>query len=259
MALAVLGVAIYPRLSWLGEDGHDVTAAETGDRQRRAELPEVVEVHCSPEGIDVPVGTIQPQDDGLHVLVDNTMSVATDFRVESDDWDSGLIRVEAGRTRRLALPVAPGPLAVGCEVGGESQQRRVELVDVDGIYEPPELACRDDDERVGPGDPVTIEETNSPIAATEVALGLRGIDIDDVEVEYYSGYREAHRTEHTVDPMVEVLEAGQLVAFAHMRSATMAEDRPARPPWVAVSFEGCSTFMQNGSPGGGAGTTATQP
>jgi hypothetical protein len=261
MALAVLGIAVYPRLGWLGEEGHDVTASGSGDRSRRAELPDVVELQCTPEGIEVPVGSIQPQRDGLHVRVENTLATPTDVWVRGNDgwensrWNSGLIRIEAGRTTEFEQPVAPGPLTVGCEIGGVREQRRVDLVDVDGIYEAPELGCPEDDGRPAALDPVTIDSSPTTQVAVNRALQPIGWRPQDVELEHYSGYREARYHEHTLDPRVEVWQSGNLVALAHLEGQQLNPDRAPEPPWEAVWFEGCASFLERSGSSGGT----TQP
>jgi hypothetical protein len=256
VALAVLAAAVYPRLGWLGDDDHDVTVAETGARTRRTELPDVVELNCTPQGIDVPVASIQPREDGLQLLVHNTRPSATDVWVTSDDWDSGRIRIESNQTRRLSQPVPPGQLTVGCRIGDEDQQRRVDLVDVVGLYEPPELSCGGDEPEVWPEE-LSIEGTRSMPAAAVAALEGLGVNSEEFEVEAYGGYEEAHYTELTVDPTVEVVQAGDIVAFVHLKGAVTIPGRPAESPWVGVTrLEYCSTLLGDRGPGGDEGTAA---
>lgn len=258
MALAVLGIAIYPRLGLLGNRGHDVAVTETGEQPGRPQLPDVVELQCTPEGIEVPIGSIRPQDDGLHVQVRNTLRTPTDvWVVDGPAWNSGLVRIEGGETRELVQPVAPGSLTVGCEIGGERQQRRVQLVDVHEIYEEPELACTDADEQVEPPSVEVTENANVATGAVKSALHSLGIDIRGVDVEHYSGYDQPRYSDHTMHPTLEVRDAsGQLVAFATLAGQQADDARAPRSPWTEVDFDGCRSFLEGHAPPGG---TTTEP
>jgi hypothetical protein len=256
VALAVLAVAVYPRIGWLGADNHDVTAAEGGGSTPPPELPDVVELRCAPTGIEVPVASIQPREDGLHLVIENALANTTEVWVTSESgWDSGRISVEPG-SRRLRQPVPPGVLTVGCRVGARNQQRRVDLVDVNGIYETPELSCSDDEQgeplQDQPVDPITPRYVD---AATNLlrALGATG----DFEVQPQSGYPSPRFGDPTLDPTVEVVQSGDTVAFVHLVGQDTVEGGPADPPWSSVRrLEYCASLLGGQPAGGDSGTTA---
>jgi hypothetical protein len=149
--------------------------------------------------------------------------------------------------------VPPGSLAGGCHVDAADQQRRVELVDVEGLYQEPELDCPADEQEERtqplPVDPPTW----SLVGATNRGLGqlLR----DDDEIVDPGGYPDEHLGDPTVDPVVRIVRAGDTVAFAHLASAaTVTGDgalrdgavmtRPLAEPWSQVRLvEGCASFL----------------
>jgi hypothetical protein len=257
VALAVLGIAVSPRLSRLGGDDHDVTAAETGTPARPSEIPDVVELKCTPGGIDVPVASIRPQDDGLHVRVENTLPYTTKVWVQSDDdWDSGRIDIAPGQPRTLVQPVPPGGLTLGCRIGDTDQQRSVELVDVFEIYRAPELDCGDDQPLTASNLPVG-SASSSQIAATTGALRTWGVTAN-FDIEPVGGYPEPRYAEQTVDPTVAVVLDGDTLGWAHLAGATPTPGEPARAPWTTVtSLRYCPSLLASGSPAGGSGSTTT--
>src|SRR5690606_35601384 len=91
-------------------------------------------------GIVVPVASVRPQRDGLHIRVHNSLAAPTTLEVEGDGWSSGAIPVAPG-VEELRQPVPPGEVTLGCDIGGTVQRRQVNLVDAGGYYEKPELTC----------------------------------------------------------------------------------------------------------------------
>jgi hypothetical protein len=225
VVLAVAGVAAAPWVMGLGDDSDDVTSvADAGSTPRPAELPDVVELRCAPGGIDVPVATIRPQSDGLHLAVDNQLRGVTEVWVTSDGWDSGPIPVEPGRTD-LHQPVPPGMLTVGCRIGDRDEQRQVDLVDVERVYEAPELACPAGERRRLSDLPV--DPPNWSLAtATRQALADYIHEDDDVRAP--GGYPdESLGTYHTTDPTVRVVRDGETVAFVHVAAGGAEADADA--------------------------------
>jgi hypothetical protein len=249
-ALAVLGVASLPWLSGIGDDQAVTTAAESDDERRRAELPDIVEVHCTPQGIDVPVGSIRPQRDGMHLLVNNGLSRSTHVRVVAEEtasawgWDSGRIEVAPGRTE-LIQPVPPGILSVGCEIGGREPRRRVDLVDVDRLWEEPALECQPDDPETQVAEPATLAApVSSYITATTLALEQLGYWMEDDQVRPLEGYPRQRFVEETLEPVARVLRGGDAVALVALADQD-SEDDDAGGPWVSATLlTACDSFLE---------------
>jgi hypothetical protein len=256
MTLAVVATLAAPFV--VLDDHDDVTAGNAASEggALRAELPDAVQLTCARTGIDVPVASIRPQRDGLHVEVLNELPGRTQVWVlayDEDDpdelvWDSGLLYVERGR-RELVQPVPPGLLTVGCRIAGAPQQREVELVDVDGTYDTPELEC-DDDDRVTLSDlPVPAneagEQPRSYVAATEVALhALTQWDGAEVTVTQPRGYPEQRFGSWSFHPMTEVDKDGEAVALVYL--AGDDEQAPASAPWTqAPQVDVCRSFLND--------------
>ncbi|HEX6235899.1 MAG TPA: hypothetical protein VFZ68_01830 [Acidimicrobiales bacterium] len=214
----------------------DVAAsrAERSGARPASELPSTAELHCGPGGILVPVASVRPQSDGLHLRVLNAHPGATTVWVEGDDWASGPIQVDAGITEQHH-PVPPGILTIGCEVQGEREQRRVDLVDVDGVYQVPQLACRTS-EQVTLTDLSVDPETGSLVTATRRVLAPALGDDDSVGAP--RGYVRQRLGAPTTDPITQLTRDGRAVAFVRLRGdggGDGAGDAVPRPPWVVAT------------------------
>lgn len=264
MAVA-LAVTLVTATSWLerrGDDSEDVASvADAGTAPPRpAELPDEVELRCTPQGIEVPVASIRPRSDGLHVTIDNQLSVATEAWVTSDDWSSGRIAVEPGRDQ-LRQPVPPGVLTVGCRIDGHDEQRRVDLVDVAGLYEPPELDCPEA-EWQEPDQVLTVDPPNwARVGATTQALEPYLQDEDEVAAP--GGYPDESLSAPAESPRVRVVRDGETVAFVRLFSEEGAGSsepgaEPEEAPWTSVRLEqACASFLAGG--GSDPGSEGTRP
>jgi hypothetical protein len=244
MTLAVALALGAPTL--IGNDHHDVTASDdVRSAPQRAQLPDVVNIACAPGGIDVPVATIRPQADGLHLRVVNMLERPTDVWVESEDaWVSGDIEVASGTTE-LVQAVPPGVLTVGCRIGGDEQRRQVDLVDVDGIYQQPALDCDEDDQVTLEDLPVlpADEPARSYVVATRAALGPVAEWSSGVEVTEPRGYPEqGFYGGSGLQPSTEVVvDDDETVALVYL--AGEDPEAPATPPWtVATQVDVCRDF-----------------
>lgn len=205
------------------------------------QLPRTVDVHCTRTGIDIPVASVRPQRDGLHVRVFNELAFETRVQVTAEDrWSSGWVTFEPGEwPLRLAAP--PGGLTITCDIAGRFDRRTVELNDVDGHYQTPELVCPPDEvERVSDLDAGAPDELM--VVATKAILKRHGyVDKTDmVDVGAVQGYAGARLGDPTVDPVVQVEQDGQTMAWVHLRRA---RGRP-EGPWVTASLvEGCRSFL----------------
>lgn len=253
MALAVSGIAAAPWLASLADEGEDVTAAaETGEgRAPPTEVPDVLLMQCSSDGIDVPVASIRPQADGMHIVVQNDLAGPTAVWVESEQWDSGEIAVVDRGQTSLTQPVPPGVLTVGCRIRGSDEQRRVDLVDVDRLYTPPELSCAGG-ARTELTDLPVAEPTRLYVPAVNDALEQYLRDGD--EVRPLDGYPDQSFGDPTLDPTVRVVRDRETVAFVHLGGAQGSAGE--RPPWSSARrVEACNDFLMGTDPDTSATTT----
>jgi len=227
--LAVLLTAVSLIAESLREDPDTVASEDEADVPGDApvEEPRLVEVRCEPTGIVIPVASVRAQRDGLHLRVLNSLPVPTHVTVTSNEWDSGEIPVE-GPTRDLVQPVPPGVLTIGCEIDGEYQRRRVDLVDPGGYYEEPALACD------APEQPALRDLPVSPTSSRSIAVrqGLGDLLKEGDAVTPVKGYVAQDNEEFTKDPQAAVIHDGDMVAVAHVRGA----DGSAGPPYASISL-----------------------
>jgi hypothetical protein len=247
--LAVLAgvLAIRP----FGQEPDDVTASEAvPPNPTRAEIPSVLEVRCKPTGIEVPVASVRPQRDGMHMRVVNALGTPTRVEVRSTRWSSGSIAAPVG-VMDLRQPVPPGVLTIGCDIGGRRDQRRVDLVDTAHFYRQPELACDD-------GHQTTLEDLPvDPAVGSIVQAARRGLapkvieEVADAEIGPVIGYPGQRLSDPTADPVVQFGVPGAVAAVVHVRGA----DGSASPPWTnLVSVDICTAALASSS--GSTSTTA---
>lgn len=274
MALAVFGVVALPWVTGQQRE-HDVTAASpTGEPGQQPEIPDAVELICSRGTIDVPVASIRPRSDGLHLDVVNELGSSTDVWVVADAspaWSSGRFSVPTG-TSNLVLAAPPGPLTIGCDTGDSDQQRQVDLVDAEGVYESPELSCPED-ERISVDQVFPLERPTSVLSGVaRDALGDVSVPYSD-QIKADTGYEDGESTwdSPAVDPVVRVVRDGETVALVHAAGddeadepggeadagAAVSADDPAaipptpEPPWTSASaVEYCPGFELPADPAG---------
>jgi hypothetical protein len=229
--LAVLTVGVVALAE--RRDRHDTVTASDAARPEGAlaELPSEVEVLCDPTGIVVPVASVRPERDGLHIQVVNSLGAPTVLHVDGDDWRSGDIEVPPGPSE-VRQPVPPGELTIGCQIAGEVQRRRVDLVDSGGYYRVPELSCDQADAVPLRDLPVGVPQAANIVQAARAALHpyLTGGTEDD-EIGALRGYQSQRLGDATDDPVVQVTRAGKVIAFVHVRGAEGATSAP----WTTVS------------------------
>jgi hypothetical protein len=256
LAVLATGTALINRA---GDGPEAVTASESATPAGApAEVPDRVEVRCTPAGIDVPVASVRPQRDGLHIRVINELGRPTTIQVEGPDrWSSGFIRVGVEVTE-VEQPVPPGELRIGCDINGMLQFRQVDLVDPTGIYRVPRLECEDEDaaevlENL-PVDPASAD--NLPAAARsalEPYLTVPNESAEPVSISAVRGYPRQRLTVETEDPVVQVTRDGDVIAFAHVRGADGAPD----PPWTTVETAEVCPSEVTGEPATTQSTTTT--
>jgi hypothetical protein len=242
--LAVLAIGV-PLISQ-GLDTGRVSVTASGDAEPSgapAEVPRVVVVRCEQSGIVVPVASVRPQRDGLHIRVVNSLPEPTTVRVRGGDGWSGSFEVGPG-DHTVTQPVPPGKVRIGCYIGGQLDQRRIDVVDRSGYYQVPALAC-DDAEIVTDRDlPVTVP-TQNLISAARRALG------DGYAIGALRGYPSQRVNDDATDrPAVQAARDGEVVAFVHGRRAGDGSEQ-----WATVTIEACPSVIEQP----GAATTSTEP
>jgi hypothetical protein len=228
--LAVLAATLSLISDSLRDDRETIQAENRADvpGDAPAEEPRLVEVRCEPTGIVVPVASVQAQRDGLHLRVINSLGVPTHVTVDGDHWHSGDVPVE-GPTKEFVQPVPPGQLEIGCEINGSYQARRVDLVDPQGYYREPELAC--DASELQPLHDLPVEPSAGRIVdAVRLGLGDRMLEGDAVLA--VRGYIDQGMSDPTKDPQATVWRDGQYVAFVHVRGA----DDSGIAPYTSISL-----------------------
>ena len=144
---------------------------------------------------------------------------------------SGEITVQPG-VAEVRQPVPPGELTIGCEIAGEIQRRRVDLVDLGGYYRTPSSTASRPTSSPCATCPWVPGATNIIVAARSaldphLTGGTEGDGIGPIR-----GYQSQRLGDATDDPVVQVTRDGTVVAFAHVRGAEGA----VAAPWTAVSM-----------------------
>jgi hypothetical protein len=262
--LAVLAAGAPLISQGLDDEPETITATESGSPAGApAEVPRVVEVRCDPTGIVVPVASVRPERDGLHIRVHNSLPAATTITVEGDDWSSGGIPVVPG-VQEVRQPVPPGQLTIGCDIDGTPQRRLVDLVDPSGYYQEPELDCDEAGHTTLTSLPVDAPVANL-IGAARKGLGPHLVEADRPDaIGAVRGYPAQRLSDATADPMVQVVRDGDVIAFAHVRG----EDGGVTEPWTTLSeVEVCASVVAATPEDGAApdttdttvATTTTEP
>lgn len=249
MALAVSGVATFTWMNLSGQEDHDLSvASESGGDRSPTEPPDVLEVHCNPDGIEIPVATIQPETDGLHVHAFNEgdEAVVVGVVAELEGWESGPVEIGPGDDDDFVQPVAPGALAIECQPAdhpenGAPDRRQVFLVDHDQLYSEPTLSCpttaRSSIEEALPES----EETNDHAAVVEAALADYWVDETD-EVAALEAYPDQTFGHPTLHPDVQVLRDDESVAFVRLEG-------DGEGPWRSVAeVTACDSFLVDPEP-----------
>jgi hypothetical protein len=242
--LAVLAAGAPLISQGLDDEPETVTASESASPAGApVEVPRLVEVHCDPTGIVVPVASVRPERDGLHMRVYNSLPDATTITVESDDWSSGEIPVAPG-VHDVRQPVPPGQLTIGCDIGGTPQRRLVDLVDPSGYYREPELDC-DEAERTTLTSLPVAPPSDNIITAARTGLAPHLVDHEGGDaIGPLRGYPSQRLSDATTDPVVQVTRDGDVVAFVHVRG----EGGEITEPWTTLSeVEVCASVVAGSS------------
>jgi hypothetical protein len=200
-----------------------------------AQLPDTVEVRCTARGIEIPVASVRPQRDGLHVQVFNDLVAPVEVRVVKEAVWTGRQSFATGAVATMVQPVPPGSIQIGCFGAGVEDANTVELVDVHSYYQKPELMCPSEDEAIQITDPGGSGRAMSTTAREVVAS--QGLRAEDLDFGPLRGYPDQRFSDPTDDPTVQVSRDGDTVAFVHLQRADDHHE------WSAVAIEGCRSFL----------------
>lgn len=203
-----------------------------------AQLPDVVDFHCAPDGPVIPVASVRPQADGMHLRVFNELTTPTEVRVVKEGEWTGRRTFDPGMWQ-MRQPVPPGTLRVGCVIAGQERSLTVELVDVHKYYDEPALECPSDDTEAEVTDLGGAQSAPSMSTTTYNVLRSKGLLVEELQVGAPRGYTNQRLGDPTDDPKVQVDRRGDTVAFVHLQQT---DDRPDAP-WSARAIEGCQSFL----------------
>jgi hypothetical protein len=204
-----------------------------------AQLPDTVDVRCTPAGIEIPVASVRPQRDGMHVRVFNNLATPVEVRVVKEAVWTGRQSFATGVVGTTVQPVPPGSIQIGCFGAGVEDSNTVELVDVHSYYQKPELVCPSEDEAIQITDPPGAEPARSMSTTARNVVASQGLQVEDLDFGPLRGYRSNSFSDPTDDPMVEVIRDGDTVAFVHLQRA---DDR-LDANWIAESIDGCRSLF----------------
>jgi hypothetical protein len=234
-----------------GEGDSDVAVSPAGRPARSAaQLPSVVVVHCTAQGIEIPVASVRPQQDGMHVRVINELPTATEVSVRNGDWSARDSFRPGGWD--LVVPAPPGSLTLGCGRGGGHRSLTVDLVDVHGYYQEPVLECAAGEGVATLTDLQPVEPDKSMTAATNRALEANRFP-DGLVPGPPRGYINERLSDAIDVPRVQVSRDGDRVAFARLQRSG---DRNL-PSWRVASIEACESVLAERTPATPGTTTTT--
>ena len=221
------------------DDDHVAVSPARRPSHAAAQLPEVVEVYCRPGGIDIPVASVRPQRDGMHVRVFNSLATPVEVRVVKEEVWTGRQSFPTGAVGSMVQPVPPGSIQIGCFGAGVADSNTVELVDVHSYYNEPGLECPED-EQVRITDLRGAEAARSMSTTTRNVLASQGFEVDELDPRPVRGYLSQRFSDPTDDPMVQVNRRGDddPVAFVHLRRTGDQSDAS----WKAVAIDSCPSF-----------------
>ena len=204
-----------------GGPDDDQVAVSPARRPSRAaaQLPETVEVRCTPTGIEIPVASVRPQQNGLHVRVFNNLVTPVEVRVVKEAVWTGRQSFAAGVVGTMVQPVPPGSIQIGCFAAGVADSNTVELVDVHSYYQKPELVCPSGDEATEITDLRGAESDRSMSTTARKGIASQGLQVKDLDFGPLRGYPTQRFSDPTDDPMVQVSRDGDTVAFVHLQRA----------------------------------------
>lgn len=186
-----------------------------------AAAPDVAQLRCGPDGVEVVTPRVAAQADGVHVEVaEGGGATSWDY---TDATDGGRGGLDLGA---MSLDVAPGVLMVRCGTGDDQPEAALEVVDPAGFWVPDAVeGCQEFGDVVhdyvdgAAGEP-------DPLAVAEEALRDRRVPGDAVrQAGYLEG--EGPRT------YVQVVD-GRVVAAAHLQP-----DFADGSGWLLEILESC--------------------
>ncbi len=193
--------------------------------QASVSFPDVGRIRCTKNGTHVQTGVVQPQQDGVHLLINNA---STDRWIEfgpghetpmtvGSNW-SRSYRVDPGKKRELVILAGPGVGHVSCSqdarrrlslplAGGGAA--RLQIVDPEGLWGPPKLACRRSDWIRFDVHGYSAQPSRSLPMTQEIRMNLPSIrPSDDVRIAGYPGAQYIWK----IGPWYVVVRDGKSIA-----------------------------------------------
>jgi hypothetical protein len=188
------------------------------------EIPDVLHMTCTPDHATIDSTVVRPRADGFHVVVEASDDVVGVEVVNDPEEASDLYGVGGGLQDdgEHVFPIEPGAWHIGCyaahgvvEPGPTAAS--FSLVDVDGVYTPVALECREPTTRRFPvtGTPASgVDGRYEPTALTvdETVAAVPGILGSDVVRE--AGYSDGPGFKS--GPLYTVLRDGRALARLHI-------------------------------------------
>jgi hypothetical protein len=183
------------------------------------EIPDVLQVTCTPDRATIDSTVVRPRPDGLHVVVEASGDVVGVEVVNDPQFGAGGGLQDDGEH---VFPIEPGAWHIGCyaahggvEPGPASAS--FSLVDPDGVYTPVALECQEPTTRRFPvtGTPASgVDGRYGPTALTvdETVAAVPGILGSDVVRE--AGYADGPGFKS--GPLYTVLRDGRALARLHI-------------------------------------------
>jgi hypothetical protein len=229
--------------------GHDPSIVPS-----RVSFPDVGRISCTKKGTHIRTPLIQPQKDGVHVRVNNVSggewiqfeSVRRSPMTVGNDWDRGY-RIHRTKSRELVILAGPGVGLVSCSPGAHDRFSSapggfdsLEIVDPQGFWGPPDLACSRSDAIRFDVHGVTTGNGLVGVSDREIRANLGGLlDSDDVRLAGYPHAQEIWR----IGPWHVVVRDGESIAsvwFWQVDGAATVNTCPdsgiTRPghPWIEL-------------------------
>jgi hypothetical protein len=153
-----------------------------------AQAPRVAQISCDGGGAKALTPRVQPQQDGIHIRVENKSDARQFYiRTASDEGQNHGGRLRKGETEDIRTTMPPGEIWIGCvESSGDilysdpsEEFAAVTVVDPDGLWITPNLDCEEEDG----GRFVDGEVTGVAAAPEDVGAVIRsevpGVEPDD--------------------------------------------------------------------------------
>ncbi len=204
-------------------------------------LPSVAQVSCSDSGTQISTPVVQPQPDGVHIMVDNTTGADLGLRIQGFGGDNAPVG-----TTEIVRPIPPGVYGLNCTTSSKAAEpttyQTFEVQDPQGIWVSTDLtSCMSasgiaaGSSTVSPAGIVGVQGTPVEVVTSTIS-GLLPTDLVEP-----AGYPST-----TDEANVRVVRDGKVVATYHL----LPDDHGG---WYIDSASACDgTGLASLGSGGGA-------